>query len=102
MGYMVELNTLIGLPKGFDTGSLEIGKRFQVVKERERAFPLHIAMLVVDGEWNFYGYGVAHSSRVFDQRTELEVEMLSLFTPVERRMYRDRFVEAGKKTGEVK
>jgi len=50
MGYMVELNTLIGLPKGFDPGSLEIGKKFQIVKDRERAFPLHIAMLVVDRE----------------------------------------------------
>jgi len=45
---------------------------------------------------------VAHSSRVYDQKTELDVEMLSLFTPVEQRMYKDRFVEAGKKTGEVK
>jgi len=102
MGYVVELNTLIGLPKGFDADSLEVGKRFQIVKDRERAFPLHIAMLVVDWEWNFYGYGVAHSSRVFDQKTELDVEMLSLFTPIEQRMYKDKFVEAGKKTGEVK
>ena len=61
MGYMTELNTLIGLPKDFDVTILSLEKRYRIMKERERTFPLHIAMLVVDGEWNFYGYGVAHS-----------------------------------------
>ena len=102
MGYLVELNTLLGLPKGFDTDSLVLGKRYQITKDRERAFPLHIAILVVDGNWNFYGYAVAHSAKIHDQKTDIEFEMLSLFSPAEKQLYKDKFLEAANRTGEVK
>jgi hypothetical protein len=101
MGYMVELNTLLGLPKDFDVSTLEVGKHYTILKDKERAFPLHIAILIIDGQWNFYGYGVAHSIVVKDQKTEIEFEVLSLFTPEEQKLYREKFTEAGKKTGEV-
>lgn len=101
MGYMVELNTLLGLPKDFDTTTLVVGKKYTIFKDRERAFPLHIAMLIVDASWNFYGYCVAHSAIVKDQKTELEFEVLSLFSPQEKELYKTKFLEAAKKTGEV-
>lgn len=99
---MVELNTLLGLPKEFETGTLAVGKKYQIIKDRERAFPLHVAMLVVDCDWNFYGYSVARSIVVHDQKTEIEFEMLSLFTPEEQKIYKENFVTAAKLTGEVK
>jgi hypothetical protein len=102
MGYMIELNTLLGVPKDFDTSTFAVGKRYTILKDRERAFPLHIAMLIVDSEWNFYGYCVAHSALVKDQKTEIEFEVLSLFTPEEQAVYKRRFIEAAKNTGEVK
>lgn len=102
MGYMVELNTLLGLPKEFDTSKLVVGQRYKVVKERERAFPLHIAMLIVDSSWNFYGYCVVHSAKTQDQRTELEFEVLTLFSPDIQKIYKEKFIEAAKMTGELK
>lgn len=102
MGYMVELNTLLGLPKDFDTNSLVVGQNYTIVKERERAFPLHIAILIVDAEWNFYGYAVAHSIDVKAQKTQIKFEVLSLFTPDVQKTYKGKFIEAAKKTGEVK
>lgn len=101
MGYFVELNTLLGLPKDFNVTSLAVGKRYTILKDKERAFPLHIAILIIDGQWNFYGYGVAHSIVIKDQKTEIEFEVLSLFKPEEQKLYKEKFVEAGKKTGEV-
>ena len=73
---MVELNTLLGLPRSFDANSLKIGGRYTIFKDRERAFPLHIAMPVVDSEWNFYGYCVAHSAVVKDQSTQIDFEIV--------------------------
>lgn len=99
---MVELNTLLGVPKDFDVRTLAVGKRFTVTKERERAFPLHIAMLIVDAAWNFYGYCVVHSAKSYDLRTQLEFEVLTLFTPEERKLYKEKFIAAAKKTGEYK
>ncbi len=101
MGYLVELNTLLGLPQDFDATTLVVGKKYTVTKDRERAFPLHIAMLVVDASWNFYGYCVTHSAVVGDHTTQLEFEVLSLFTPKECKLYKQKFLEAAKKTGEV-
>jgi len=102
MGYMTELNTLIGLPKGFDVVSLEVGKTYTILKNRERAFPLHIAMLIIDSEWNFYGYAVVNSSICKEQKTTLEFTVLSLFNSEEQKLYKQKFVEAAKLTGEVK
>lgn len=102
MGYMVELNTLLGLPKEFDVSILKVGSTYTIVKDRERAFPLHIAVLIVDGNWNFYGYCRVNSAVVKDQKTEFEFEVLSLFSSDEQALYRSKFIEAGKITGEVK
>lgn len=99
---MVELNTLLGVPKDFDTSSLSVGKKYSVIKPRERSFPLHIAMLLIDSEWNFYGYCVAHSAKSFDQKTELEFEVLSLFSKEQQKVYKDNFLAAARITGEVK
>lgn len=99
---MVELNTLLGLPKDFDAATLTVGQQYTILKDRERAFPLHVAILIVDGDWNFYGYAVAHQIVVKDQKTEITFEVLSLFTSEQKALYKEKFFEAAKKTGEVK
>ena len=102
MGYMVELNTLLGLPKDFDAKTLKVGNKYTILKDRERAFPLHIAVLIVDGDWNFYGYCRVNCAVVKDLKTEFEFEVISLFSDEEKGIYKRRFVEAGMFTGEVK
>jgi hypothetical protein len=101
MGYHVELNTLLRPPSNFDFTSLTLGKKYRVVLEKERAFPLHLAILLIDKDWNFYGYCVAHSAQVFDNKTKIEFEILTLFSSDEQKLYREKFIEAGKLTGEV-
>lgn len=101
MGYMVELNTLLGLPNSFDVSTLQVGRTYTILKDRERAFPLHIAVLIVDSSWNFYGYCRVNSAIVKDQRTEFGFEVLSLFSTEEQAIYKNKYIEAGKKTGEV-
>jgi hypothetical protein len=101
MGYYVELNTLLRPPTSFDFKSLTTGKKYTIILERERAFPLHIAILLIDKDWNFYGYAVAHSALVKDKKTQIEFEMITLFKPEEQQLYQQNFIEAGKITGEV-
>lgn len=102
MGYYVELNTLLRPPEGFDFQALELNKKYTVTLERERAFPLHIAVLLIDKSWNFYGYAVAHSAHVENKQTRIEFELITKFSPEEQKLYQQKFVEAGKITGEVK
>jgi len=102
MGYFVELNTLLRPPKNFDFKSLQIGQKYKVILDRERVFPLHIAILLIDSEWNFYGYCIAHSAELKDQKTKIEFEVISLFSPEEQEIYKKKFLDAAKVTGEVK
>lgn len=102
MGYLTELNTLLGLPKNFDISTLKIGERYTITKDRERAFPLHIAILIVTSDWNFLGYAVAHSIKNYDQKCDIGFEVILLFTPEEQTLYKTKFLEAAKFTGEVK
>ncbi|MBI5019311.1 hypothetical protein HZB58_03490 [Candidatus Gottesmanbacteria bacterium] len=101
MGYMVELNTLLRPPESFDFSSLTPGSSHTVTLDRERAFPLHIAVLVVDKEWNFYGYAKADNLEVVSGKTTITFEMLTVFSAEETMLYRSKFLEAAKKTGEV-
>ena len=101
MGYHVELNTLLRPPNDFDFNSLITGKRYTVTLDRERAFPLRIAILLIDSEWNFYGYCVAHSAIVKDQKTIIKFEILTQFAPEEQKLYKRKFVIAAKMTGEI-
>lgn len=100
MGYTTELNTLLKLPRKFDASALEVGKQYEVVKEKERVFPLHIAVLFVGDDWTFYGYCVVHTAETKDQKTTLTFEVLSLFNKEEQQLYQRKFLEAAKKTGE--
>ncbi len=101
MGSMVELNTLLRPPESFAFSSLVIGKTYEIILARERAFPLHIAILVVDAAWNFYGYAVAHEATITKGKTTIRFEMLSVFTNGEGALYKEKFLEAAQKTGEA-
>lgn len=102
MGYLTELNTLLGLPKDFDISSLSVNSKHAITKDRERAFPLHIAILMVTSDWNFLGYAVCHSMKNEDQKCNIEFEVISLFSLEEQQLYKTKFLEAAKFTGEVK
>lgn len=98
---MTELNTLIGLPNGFIPQTLEVGKTYSIIKQRERSFPLHIAMLLVDSQWNFYGYAVVNSLHSKSGNSTLEFTVLSLFNEEERMLYKRNFIYAAKITKEI-
>jgi hypothetical protein len=102
MGYYVEVNTLVRLPEDVNIAELAIGQKITITRERERIVPLHIALLFIDKEWNFYGYCRVNSSEIKDQTTKMEVEIISLFNSEERRIYKEKFVAAGKITSEIK
>lgn len=101
MGYYTELNTLLRLPHDFATDKLKEGRVLEVVKEKERVFPLHIAMLLVADNWTFLGYCVVDDVHIHDGKTVLAFEVLSLFTKEEQKLYTEKFLEATKKTGEL-
>ncbi len=101
MGYITELNTLLRPHVTFDFTSLVIGKTHTTTIDRERTFPLHIAILLVDNAWNFYGYAVVEKITNWEKKAELTFRMLTLFSEDEKRLYKEKFLEAAQLTGEA-
>lgn len=102
MGAMTEINSIVRFPGDFDLVSLKNGLLVDLVLDRERVLPLRIALLYFHTDWNFLGYCRVLSLTQKEGKTYLQVEVLTVFTEQEREIYKTKFVEAGKFTGESK
>lgn len=101
VGSISEINTLIRLPRDFDCNGLEVNKSYSISKDRNRIYPVGIAILIVDSDWNFYGYGKITSSNIHKDHTEIEFSVLSVFSTEEAAVFKDKFLEAAHQTGEI-
>ena len=102
MGYHIEVNSIVRLSDEVDRNALKVGQKLSITLDRERILPLRIALLFFHGDWNFYGYCRVNQTAIKDQKTYLEMEILTLFNESEKKLYREKFIEAGKFTGEAK
>lgn len=102
MGAFTEINTLVRFPGEFDFSTLKKGLIVDLVLDRERVLPLRIAVLYFHTDWNFLGYCRVLELTQKDGKTYLKVEVLTVFSKEEQDMYKAKFVEAGKFTGESK
>lgn len=101
MGSLTEINTLVRFPVDIDITSLKSGNIVQLTLDRERVLPLRIALLFFHSDWNFLGYCQVLSLTQQEQKTLVKVEILTVFNEEERKLYKAKFVEAGKFTGEA-
>ena len=99
---MTEINSIVRFSKEFDFSTLKSGLMVDLALERERVLPLRIALLYFHSDWNFLGYCRVHSLMQKEGKTHLKVEVLTVFTKEEQVMYKQKFVDAGKFTGEAK
>lgn len=102
MGAMTEINSIVRFPGDFDFTTLKHGLIVDLELERERVLPLRIALLYFHTDWNFLGFCRVLSITQKEGKTYMQVEVLTIFDEHERAMYKQKFVEAGKFTGEAK
>lgn len=99
---MTEISSLVRFPGDFDLSTLKNGLIVELTLERERVLPLRIALLYFHTDWNFLGYCRVLEITQKDGKTYMKVEVLTVFTEEEQKIYKDKFIEAGKFTGETK
>lgn len=99
---MIEINSIVRFPGDFDLSTLKNGLIVDLTLERERVLPLRIALLYFHTDWNFLGYCRVLSITQKQGKTYLQVEVLTVFTKEQQELYKTKFVEAGKFTGEAK
>lgn len=101
MGSKIEVNSLVRLPDTINANELVEGQRVQFIRENERIIPLQIALLMINQDWNFYGYCRVVSLQTKQDQTQVEIEVLTLFNKDESKIYKDNFRKAGLLTGEI-
>ncbi len=101
MGAMTEINSIVRFPKEFDFSTLKQGLMVDLTLDRERVLPLRIALLFFHSDWNFLGYCRVLSIMQKEGKTYMHVEVLTVFNTEEQVLYKKKFVEAGKFTGEA-
>lgn len=102
MGSITEINSIVRFPGDFDFSSLKQGLIVDLELDRERVLPLRIALLYFHTDWNFLGYCRVLSITQKEDKTFLQVEVLTVFNKEEQDTYKAKFVEAGLFTGEAK
>lgn len=99
---MTEINSKVRFNEDFDFQQLKSGLIVELTLEREKVLPLRIALLYFHTDWNFLGYCRVLSITQKEGKTYLQVEVLTVFTKEEQNIYKTKFIEAGKFTGEAK
>lgn len=102
MGAFTELNTIVRFPENFDFLTLKQGLVVDLTLERERVLPLRIAVLYFHSDWNFLGYCRVLELTQREGKTYLKIEVLTVFDDEEKKLYKEKFIAAGKFTGEAK
>jgi len=94
MGYHLEFNCLLSVPKTtLDLATLETGKRYQLVKEKERLYPLNIPIEICDDTYRYYGKVAVRKLTLEKGKTSLEIEVLKIFDANESAVYTKNFIK---------
>jgi hypothetical protein len=94
MGYHLEINSLLVVPREvIDLKSLEVGKRYQISKDKERLYPLNIPIEICDDAYQYFGKVAIRKLTLEMGKTSLEIEVLKVFSTEEAKVYTDSFIK---------
>jgi hypothetical protein len=94
MGYHLEFNCLLSVPgESFDFAAMQTGQSYQIVKEKERLYPLNIAIEICDENYQYHGKIAVRKLSLEAGKTTLEIEVLKVFSPEEAAVYSDNFIK---------
>lgn len=93
MGYHLEFNCLLVVPGNtLDLNTLEVGKIYTIVKDKERLYPLNIAIEICNEAYEYYGKVAVRKLTLEAGKTELVIEALKIFDEAEKKIYTDNFI----------
>lgn len=94
MGYTLEFNCLLRIPEDtLDLTSLQVGARYQLVKDDARLYPVDIPIEICDANYVYYGKVAVRKLSLSGSKTELEIEVLKVFNAQERDIYTKNFIQ---------
>lgn len=94
MGYLLEINSLLKIPKtsGIDLKKIKAGEKYTVEKQGERLYPLNIPLDLCDEDYKYYGKVVIRKLSLEKGKTVLEFEVIKVFDQEESRVFSKNFI----------
>lgn len=92
MGYFIEINTILKLPKNFKTNNLKIGKKIKVVKEGEHFLPRKIVEFC-DSNYKYLGKVQVQSLTLQENKTIVEAKIIKLFDSKTSEVFSKNFIK---------
>jgi hypothetical protein len=93
MGYPLEINSLLVLPKEFPFADLAEGKSFSVMKDGSRLFPIEIPLEFCNPDYKYLGKAKIGIITVKKESTEIEFTVLKMFTENESEVFSENFIK---------
>lgn len=97
MGYLIQIDSLIKLPKNFHTDNLKVGQRIIIEKEDERLVPLHKPVEFCDYNYNYLGKLQINKLTLEKNKTIMDATILKLFTKQESKVYSQNYIKDEKR-----
>lgn len=95
MGWHTEVNTMFRLGKNDPTkDQLSVGKVFTTTKSNIRIYPVDLAILLLSEDWTVLGYCTVRRSEMKGSAMTLDIEILSLFSGEESKIFTAKMKEA--------
>ena len=95
MGYKLEFNIVLSITSStLKVSELEAGKQYTTIKDGERLFPLNIPIDLCDSEYNFYAKVAVRKLILCEGKTELNFDVLKLFTDAESKVITENFAKS--------
>jgi len=97
MGSHLEYNCLLVVPsQTLDLKGIKPGDKLQLVKDKERLYPLNIPIEMCDENHQYYGKVAVRKLTFEAGTTSLEIEVLKVFSADEVAVYTSNFLSPSK------
>lgn len=94
MGYSLEFNCLLVVPEGsLDLTKIEVGVKYNLIKDKERLYPLNIPIEICDQNYKYFGKVAVRKLTLEAGKTTLEIEVLKIFSSEESEVYTNNFIK---------
>lgn len=89
MGYKIEHNTMLRLTNAdeIDIASLELNKIYEIKRDNARIYPVDIPILLLSEEWRVLGYIAIRELELSKAGSEIEFEIIKLFSNEVQEIY---------------
>lgn len=94
MGFQIEINSLLVIPAGtINYEDFVEGSSYGLSKDGQRIYPVNVPIEFCDENYKYLGKVLVRSLTIKHDQTELEFEVVKMFSAEDSRVFSDNFIK---------